>query len=202
MSTVNRRIGGFRTCGGLSPLGRQQAERLRDRLTATGELAADVLYSSQFPRARETAELISPALGGLEVHEHEGFGEHDPGADCDGLRFDEFVERFGQRDWEGDPFGETFPGGETIAAFHYRVGLALYDVLQRHPGRTIVVACHGGVVDATFRQLLRAPSTGNFQLHTLNTAITEFRSVPLRSWQLLRYNDAAHLAGLPAETPR
>ncbi len=82
------------------------------------------------------------------------------------------------------------------------MGLALYDVLQQHVGRTVVVACHGGVVDATFRQLLRAPSTGNFQLHTLNTAITELRVTPSRPWQLLRYNDAAHLAGLPAETPR
>lgn len=201
VSTVTRRIGGFRTCGGLSPLGRQQAERLRDRLATTGELTADVLISSQFPRARETAEIISPALGGLPVLEEPGFGEHDPGEDCDGLTFDEFTATHGQRDWD-DPFGESFPGGETIAAFHFRVGGALFETLREHAGATIVIACHGGVVDAVFRHLLRAPSTGNFQLHTLNTAITEFRHVLPRTWRLLRYNDAAHLAGLPAETPR
>src|SRR5258708_16638302 len=47
----------------LSPLGVTQAEHLRDRLAATGEIAADVLISSTFIRARQTAEIIAPALG-------------------------------------------------------------------------------------------------------------------------------------------
>ena len=63
VATVNRFIGGFRTCTGLSDLGRQQAERLRDRLARTGEVAGDRLYASNFARARETAEIIAPALG-------------------------------------------------------------------------------------------------------------------------------------------
>src|SRR5260221_11803277 len=46
----------------LSPLGVTQAEHLRDRLAATGERAADVLISSTFIRARQTAEIIAPAL--------------------------------------------------------------------------------------------------------------------------------------------
>ena len=36
----------------LSPFGITQAERLRDRLAATGEIAADVLISSTLVRAR------------------------------------------------------------------------------------------------------------------------------------------------------
>ena len=47
----------------LSPLGVKQAERLRDRLSATGEIRADVLVSSTFRRAKQTAEIIAPALG-------------------------------------------------------------------------------------------------------------------------------------------
>src|SRR5438270_13258120 len=58
----------------LSPFGITQAERLRDRLAATGEIAADVLISSTLVRARQTAEIIAPALGlpiifDDEVHE-------------------------------------------------------------------------------------------------------------------------------------
>lgn len=45
---VKRIIGGYRSCDGLSELGRQQAHRLRDRLAAAGELAPDVLISSNF----------------------------------------------------------------------------------------------------------------------------------------------------------
>lgn len=199
--TVNRVIGGFRTCTGLSELGRQQADRLRERLVATGEVAADVLISSNFRRAIETAELIAPAFGALEIAFDPGFGEHDPGPEIDGMTFDTYVERFGSPDWT-DAHADVFPGGETVAAFHSRVGEALARALDAYRGSCIVIACHGGVIDAAFRHLLRSPMTGSFELHTLNTAITEFVSVRNGAWQLRRYNDVAHLHGLPAETTR
>ncbi len=198
--TVRRVIGGPRTCNGLSELGVAQAERLRDRI-AGDPVAADVLYSSAYPRARETAAIIAPALG-LDVEVHPGFGEHDPGPDCDGLHFDEFVDRFGMPDWESDPFSVTFHGGETVAEFDLRVGTAFSDVRRRHLGRTIWIVCHGGVVDRVLRTVLRAPRTGAFELHTTNTSLTELVQVQPDRWRLVRYNDAAHLAGLPAESPR
>lgn len=201
--TVNRTIGGRRTCSGLSELGRQQAERLRDRLSTTREFADAVLLSSDFPRAIETAELIAPALGtpGFEVDP--GFGEHDPGPEIDGMSFEEYVDRFGIPDWAGDPHQDVFPGGgETVAQFHDRVARTIEATLDRHRGSTVMVACHGGVVDAAFRQLLGLMPRGVFELHTVNTSISEFVSTADGTWRLVRYNDAAHLAGLPAETPR
>lgn len=200
--TVQRVVGGPRTCTGLSSLGREQAARLRDRLAATAEISADALYSSAYPRAIQTAEIIAPALGGLAVTVEEGFGEHDPGPQCDGLSFEEFVDRHGRPDWEADPWAVTFPGGETIAEFHHRVGATVRRVVDAHPDQTVVVACHGGVVDAVLRQALRTAPTGVFEVHTVNTSLTELVQVRLGRWRLVRYNDAAHLAGLPAETPR
>jgi probable phosphoglycerate mutase len=199
--TVNRVIGGHRTCSGLSDLGRRQADRLRRRLAETDELVPDVLIASNFQRAIETAEVIAPAFGSMPVQIDAGYGEHDPGPEIDGLSFDGYVERFGTPDWN-DPHVEVFPGGETIAAFHARVGAALASTLEAHRDSTVVIACHGGVIDATFRHLLRMPITGSFQLHTLNTSLTEFVSVPSGEWRLHRYNDVAHLHGLPSETPR
>ena len=199
--TVNRIIGGHRTCSGLSDLGRLQAERLHDRLATTCELAADVLLASNFARAIQTAEIIAPAFRDLAIDIDPGFGEHDPGPEIDGMTFDRYVERFGKPNWS-DPDVDVFPGGETISAFHSRVGSALAALFAAHRGKSIVVACHGGVVDATFRHLLRTASTGGFELHTSNTSITEFGSVASGEWRLRRYNDAAHLHGLPAETPR
>ena len=199
--TVNRVIGGYRTCSGLSDLGRLQADRLRERLTTTSELTADVLIASNFPRALETAEAIAPAWGDPTITIDPGFGEHDPGPEIDGMTFEGYVERFGTPDWS-DPDVEVFPGGETIAAFHARVGAALAATVEAHRGSSIVIACHGGVIDATFRHLLRTSSTGSFELHTLNTSLTEFTSAPSGEWRLKRYNDVAHLHGLPAETPR
>jgi probable phosphoglycerate mutase len=201
-STVARVIGGHRTCSGLSPLGRKQAEGLAERLAGTGEIEADVLIASGFARAIETAELIAPALGELAVTIDPEVGEHDPGPEYDGISFQTYLDRHGMPDWEGDPHGIRFPGGESLAEFHHRVGQALHRITSDHDGETIVIVCHGGVVDTAFRTLLRLPGSGLFELRTLNTAITElFRPRPGR-WQLVRYNDAAHLRGLPFETAR
>lgn len=199
--TVRRIIGGPRSCTGLSQLGVQQAERLRDRLARTGEIEATVLYSSAYPRARQTADIIAPALS-LPIETEPSFGEHDPGPDCDGLSFKDFVDRFGMPDWESDPHGITFPGGETIAEFDLRVGAAFSRVVREHAGGLVVIVCHGGVIDGLMRTVLRAPTTGAFELNTSNTSLTEFVLTRPGRWRLKRYNDAAHLEGLPKETPR
>ena len=69
-------------------------------------------------------------------------------------------------------------------------------------GSTVVVVCHGGVIDALFRQLLRVNSTGGFELQAANTSITEFLAVRPDLWRLVRYNDAAHVEGLDPNTQR
>jgi len=199
-TTVARVIGGPRTCSGLSPLGIEQAKRLRDRWTSAPEFEPDVVIASHFPRAHETARIVAEAFGDTELAIDAGFGEHDPGPDCDGMTMDAFVERYGSSAWEDDPFGVTFPGGETLAAFHYRVGAALRRLIDERNGQTIVVVCHGGVIDAVLRQALKTAPTGVFTLNTLNTSITELRLVASNKWLMRRYGDSAHLAGLPAST--
>jgi len=204
--TVNRVIGGPRTCSGLSDLGRRQAEALAARWSAHSEFTADVLVASQYPRAHETAQIVAHSLGidPEAIERDPGFGEHDPGPVCDGMSYADFTERF--RDvavgWDHqDPFATTFPEGETIAAFQFRVGNAVRGLLDRHEGRTVVVACHGGVIDAVLRLVLKAPAMGAFEIHTVNTSITELLLAKPTTWRLVRYNDSAHLAGLPANTP-
>lgn len=201
-TSVARSIGGPRTCSGLSELGRQQCERLATRLAETGELAGAALYASHYPRAIETAEILAPALGGVAVHVDDRFGEHDPGPDCDGLTFADFIERHGMPDWETDPYAVTFPGGETIAELHHRVGVGLSELTQRHAGGTIVVCCHGGVVNAVLRLALRAPIVGDFEVFTTNASITELVLIRPGRWRLQRYNDAGHLTDLPLATSR
>ena len=200
-ATVGRFVGGPRACTGLSEHGVRQCRRLADRLAASGDLRGAHLYASHYLRAIETAELLAPALGDPPIVVDDGFGEHDPGPDCDGMTFEAFIEAHGRPDWEVDPHAVTFPGGETVAAFHHRVGVALRAVLDRHSGQTLVVVCHGGVVDATLRMALRTPSTGIFEMRTSNTSITELLLVGPGRWRLERYNDHAHLATVEAPSP-
>lgn len=201
MATVNRVVGGPRTCGGLSELGRTQAERLARRLAETSEIGVDALYSSAYRRAQETAAALEGAVG-HPVAVEPGIGEHDPGPDCDGMTYDEFVRRYGAPDWESDPYAVTFPGGETVAEFHHRVWRSLRSILDRHIGDTVMAVCHGGVIDAVIRGALRCSPTGVFEMHTLNTSLTELLWLGPGRWRLVRYNDAAHLVGLAPSSAR
>jgi probable phosphoglycerate mutase len=202
--TVRGVMGGEKSCEGLSDLGRRQAEALRDRWKLGGEPTVDVLVSSTLPRARETAEVVNEHLG-LVVEEYKDLEEHRPGS-VDGMRFSDISQQWEAFDYIGRRHDRVADGAESAWEFFFRVSGAFEDVLATHKGKTILVACHGGVIDVAFRTFLDLPARGHFDLFTLNTSITELRvndHGPRRGrWRLVRYNDHAHLAGLPTETPR
>ena len=193
VSNAGRLIGGPRTCGGLSDLGRTQVEALARRLKLTGELDGCVLLSSQFRRAIETASILGDSLGFGEPVVDAGFGELDPGAEVDGLTFDEFVARYGEPRWSQDPHLPWAPGGESNNDLSARVVDALERAVAAYPGRLIAVGTHGGVVDAALRHAVGAPVVGGFDLWTANASLTGLTHMPWGRWRIDRYNDAAHL---------
>ncbi|PIE32209.1 MAG: hypothetical protein CSA55_03820 [Ilumatobacter coccineus] len=199
-ATVERFLGGPASCTGLSELGVAQAERLHDRIVATGEPQVDVVLASPLPRARRTADIIAPAWG-REVLEDRELMEHDPGPICDGMAIDEFIDTYGMPDWNDDPFVRFFPDGETIGDLHTRIGKAITRIVDTYQGQTVALVCHGGVISVALRIALTAPIIGRFELPTVNTSITELIHLRPGRWRIGRYNDAAHLAGLPTYTP-
>ncbi len=197
---VDQVVGGPKGCSGLSDLGRCQASALRYRLSTSGELAgADVLYASTLLRAVRTAEILSLALGGLEVHQDEELCELYPGT-ADGITWEEFRAQY---TWPGgrDPgfYRPMAPGAESWALFSARVGGVLTRLAADHAGQTVVVACHGGVIENSFRALGHLSLSPQFLLRIENTSITEWErpaGTGDHHWTLVRFNDAAHLAGL------
>jgi probable phosphoglycerate mutase len=193
-------VGDMRGDTGLTALGVAQAERLRDRLAATGEIAADVLIASTFPRARQTAEIIAPALG-LSITWDDEVQEIRSG-EADGMRWEDAVATYGRPDFDENPYRAEAPGGENWGQFMLRVGTALDRLRRQHTGKTIVVVCHGGIIDGSFLCF--------FRLHTLtlpparfythNTSITHWEHDQdeelRRPWRLRRYNDDTHLHDL------
>jgi probable phosphoglycerate mutase len=196
--TVRQVVGGELTCDGLSPLGIRQAEALGDRLRHTAELHVDALVTSTLPRAEETAAVIAGALGLAGMEREAELVEHRPG-DADGIPFAEFASRFDLFDLRAEPDRPIAPGGESLRAFYVRVEHALRRLERAHRGSTVMVVCHGGVIDVAMRALLGVGLAAPFDLWTFNASLTELRGGPDR-WTLLRYNDAAHLHGLPART--
>ena len=193
-------VAGMRGDAGLTPLGRMQAERLRDRLYVPGEIRADVLIASTLPRARQTAEIIAPALE-IPILFDDTVQELRPGDLGDGLSMDEFRARFGWVDQIAEPLRPIAPDGESWGRFLLRVGEALERITREHEGKTIVVVSHGGVIDGAFpyffgmSTLVSAPVS----FHTNNTSLTHWRREPVRGrlrWRLMRYNDDTHLHDL------
>lgn len=204
--TVDAVVGGPKTCSGLSERGRRQAEALADRFARTGELQADMLLASTMSRAVQTAEIIAPALGGLEIEQVEDLEERRPG-ECDGMTWEAYREAYRREGWTFSIYEPLSPGGESFAEFQVRAATALHQVTTSLAGRTIVVVCHGGIIEASMVAFLGLPqSAGSGSMHQPNTSITEWlldphatgaRGVP--PWRLVRYNDAAHLVDLRGE---
>lgn len=199
VANVEPIVGGMRGDAGLTDRGRQQAELLEARLRDQG-LRADRLYSSTLPRALETAEYVSRALG-LEVHTDDEVQELRPG-EADGLSFEEWNRRFPglENGLAASPFRPFSPGGESWAVFLVRAGAALAGLVEKHPDETIVVVCHGGVLEASFFLALGlGPTSKQTAFAPLNTSITHWRHRPTADgppeWTLVTFNDAGHLAG-------
>jgi len=196
-ANVRHIVGGVRGDTGLTPRGVIQAERLRDRLAATGEIAAHVLLASSLPRARQTAEIVAPALG-LSVTLDDELQELRPG-EADGLALGEALARYGVPDFEREPERPLCPGGESWSGFMKRVGDALGRIVQTHTGRTIVVVAHGGVVDGAFVHFLKLDARGFLPAHfaTSHASMTHWQLRPrmnhTEAWHLMTFNDAAHL---------
>lgn len=203
-SHVDQIIGGHQGCTGLSDLGRRQATALRDRLERTGELAgADHLYASILPRAIETAEIIAPALGidPVKVQQDCDLCEAHPG-DADGIPWEQWRELYRPDMESHNEFEPWAPGAESWAEFSARVGRALHRLARNHRGETVVVACHGGVIESSLLTLARLPLARDWRVQIDNTSVTEWQ---LRTyddfhrgerWTLARFNDAAHLGDL------
>ena len=193
MGAVDQIVADHNSCEGLSPKGFEQARALHDRLARTGELSnAAVLYASILPRAIQTAETIAPALGDLDIETHCDLCEIHQG-EADGITWEEFRERYAPAEWSPETQHRAWaPGGESWAEFTTRVGRQLWELARKHEDQTVVIACHGGIVGASFQVLGNLPMWRSFDLQAENTSLTEWVRNDQR-WTLVRYNDFAHL---------
>jgi broad specificity phosphatase PhoE len=126
---------------GLTERGREQAHELA-RVAAQREWAA--LYCSPLARARETAEIVSAAIGHHPINDAR-FAETDTGDWTDRF-FDEVAETDPERfaAWHrGDPTF-AFPGGESFAAQQLRV-LEGLDAVRDGPLPALVISHRGSI---------------------------------------------------------
>jgi probable phosphoglycerate mutase len=123
----------------LGPEGRLQVERLAERLAAAPITAA---YSSPLRRTVESANVVA-APHGLTPTLLDGLREIDHGH-WEGLRRAD-VQRLYPAEyaaWEQDPFCVAPDGGETGLQVLARALPVMNDIVERHPGESVLVVSH------------------------------------------------------------
>lgn len=126
----------------LTALGHEQARAVGERMVGEG---VEHLYSSPFPRARQTAGEIGAVLG-LEPQIADGVEEFDVGhheGETDDTVGQLALEVF-TRWWRDDDLTASFTGGETGHQIVDRVRTAFDTLADRHEGSTALVVSHGG----------------------------------------------------------
>jgi broad specificity phosphatase PhoE len=123
----------------LNDVGREQAARLADELGGV-----DVIYSSDLARARETAEILAGRLH-LPVHLDARLRERSFGA-WEGKTAREIESDFAAEHEQWLAGGSGADDAEPFAEFAARVQSFLADVLDRHPGETVLIVAHGGSI--------------------------------------------------------
>lgn len=174
----------------ITPEGAQQLELLGLRFRNE---TIDGVYASPLLRAKRTGEAIAK-YHQMEVIEEPGFLEIDVG-EMENLPFLEMVRRFPELTWNWDHSPElcVFPGGETMEEVYHRVNAALDRVIGENPGKTVVVATHGGVL----RNIKARVDFGDIS-GIGNCEVFDNTSVSLLEWEdgALRWkftNDTSHL---------
>lgn len=184
---------------GLTKRGIAQAMQLRDRL-AEEAFQPDVVVTSSYRRAEQTASIVCEGLGIQPYISHE-IQEWRPGSDAEVLPMGEAVRTWNRIIAGHDHDVRITPGSETHNEFLARADQALLQIADQHLGQSILVFTHGGVIGRSFVTFLDLPPQRSLVgLPTLHTSITEWKrgvEAGERDWRLIRFNDVAHLAADP-----
>jgi broad specificity phosphatase PhoE len=174
----------------LSPEGRAEARALAARVAAEEPVA---LYSSDLPRASETAEEIARVTG-LEPIFDARWREVDVG-EWLGLTPEEVQTRHpdGYARWLDG--GTGWREGETYPEMAERALAAVREIAARHAGADKPVVCvtHGGVIRAILMDVVGMPASSRRLLATGPTATISAIDARAPVWRLGSYNDAGHL---------
>lgn len=167
----------------LNDTGREQA-RATGALLATRRWTA--LVASPLSRAAETARIIGEQTGLGEPEIESRFSERDYG-EVEGLTGAEIDARF--------PDGVDVPRRETRESVQARAVQALHDLAERHPGESVVVVAHGGVI----RAVLEAVAPGQHREPITNGSVHSFRHAD-GSLELVAFDDPLEEQSIFPET--
>ncbi len=180
----------------LSPRGRKQAQATA-RALASEKFSA--IYSSDLPRAIETASPLAKLVG-VPLETTDALRERSVGV-MEGLTFEEAAEEHPEqyqallrRDFE-----HVLAGGESYRQTLDRASRQLDDAIEQHKGGRIALFAHTGTICILILHLmgaLDAPELKPVWIATANCGIARFDLRDDGFVRVLTINDTRHLAGI------
>ena len=176
----------------LNELGIQQAQRVAKRLQNE---FFDAAFVSDLDRAVNTAEAILQYHPDLKVTYTTELREWNLGVLQTRRYADMTIEHKTLvnilRTSETVP---PIPDGETIDEFQKRVSTFLEKLAAEYAGKRLLLVSHGGTIQRMFRHCAGIFSNGNVRPACDNTSVSVFRKRADGKWQLITWNDTAHLS--------
>jgi probable phosphoglycerate mutase len=177
----------------LNPEGERQAKLLAEALAPE---PIDLIVSSDLQRARQTAQAVA-TLRNMPVHVEPGLRERCYGG-FEGLLYAEIEQRFPAdfAAWQARDIDAILPDGkncgETFRQFYTRATGAILALAAAHPGGTLALVAHGGVLECAYRMALGLPLETPRDFKVYNASINRFHveegRLGLKSW-----GEVAHL---------
>jgi len=173
----------------LNATGQWQVHRLA---LAVSDEGIDAIYSSDLLRAFETAQAVARGCGRPIVTDiglrERGFGVFEGLSYAEiNERWPELAERWRRRDPD---FGAE--GGETLREFSARSVATVSRLAALHPGQTIAVVSHGGVMDCLYRAAAHVALDAPRSWQLGNAAINRLLYTP-QGFTLVGWSDTHHL---------
>lgn len=169
----------------------------------------DLVISSDLARARQTAEAILRARGASDasrVQLDPQLRERCYGG-FEGLLYSEIATRFPLEfaAWQARNVDAVLPSGknqgETFRSFFERATKAILGHAARHPGQTLALVAHGGVLECAYRAALGLPleTPRDFKVHnaSINRFVVEQGVLKLVSWGEIAHLRQVALDDLP-----
>ena len=169
----------------------------------------DLVISSDLARARQTAEAVQRASSVPDA----GRVQLDPQlrercyGGFEGLLYSEIAARFPLEfaAWQARNVDAVLPPGknqgETFRSFFDRATKAILGHAARHPGQTLALVAHGGVLECAYRAALGLPleTPRDFKVHnaSVNRFVVEQGKLKLVSWGEIEHLRQVALDDLP-----
>jgi probable phosphoglycerate mutase len=173
---------------GLSAEGERQAAALGRALAADG---LDAIISSDLQRALQTAQAVAAHYPAIQVETDAQLRERAYGV-FEGMLYNEIEQQYPADFalWQARDIDALMPAGgrfaESFRQFYQRAVGAVRAVAGRHPGQTIGIVAHGGVLECLYREAvgMQLDSPRDFQVK--NASVNRFTLVDdklsLDSW--------------------